>query len=178
MLPITPPPSSSGTPWPADATQPRIDLQAIIATLCELGRVERLSDLGTKGPLVASAGADSLYHCLFGRDSIRMATDLLEDFPAVAQTTLVELARMQGIVDHDKREEEPGRILHACAVVGGFAEFFRGDSDMTPSVNTEIVDSYAEGFFNRLEQPPQANQGWTATRVWRILRQRGTIALD
>jgi len=24
---------------------------------------------------------------------------------------------------------------------------------------------------NRLEQPPQPYQGWTATRVWRILRR-------
>ena len=30
---------------------------------------------------------------------------------------------------------------------------------------------------NRVEQPPQTHQGWTATRVWRILRHRGVIHL-
>jgi glycogen debranching enzyme len=84
----------------------------IEAVLCELGRVERLADLGTNGPLLASAGAESLFHCLFGRDSIRMALDLLDDFPAVARSTLVELARLQGVRDNPRAEEEPGRILH------------------------------------------------------------------
>jgi glycogen debranching enzyme len=81
-------------------------------TLCQLGQVERLSDLGQNGPLLASAGADSLFHCLFGRDAIRMAFDLLEDFPAVAEATLLTLARLQGVHHNPRAEEEPGRILH------------------------------------------------------------------
>jgi glycogen debranching enzyme len=89
-----------------------IDVRALEGTLCELGRVERLLDLGTNGPLLASAGAHSLFHCLFGRDSIRMATDLLEDFPAVAHSTLLELARLQGVEVNPRGDEEPGRILH------------------------------------------------------------------
>jgi glycogen debranching enzyme len=84
----------------------------LVRTLCELGRVEHIDELGTNGPLLASAGADSLYHCLFGRDAIRMATDLLEDFPKLARTTLVDLARLQGVEDNPAAEEEPGRILH------------------------------------------------------------------
>ena len=59
-----------------------VDGTALAHVLCELGRVSRLSDLGTEGPLMASAGAHSLFHCLFGRDAIRMAMDLLPDFPA------------------------------------------------------------------------------------------------
>src|SRR5215813_7401775 len=89
-----------------------IDVDALIQTLRELGRVERLEQLGDKGPLLASAGAESLYHCVFGRDSLRMALDLLDDFPAVAHATLVELARLQGVRDNPRGEEEPGRILH------------------------------------------------------------------
>jgi glycogen debranching enzyme len=89
-----------------------IDLDLLVSTLCELGRVERLAELGNNGPLLASAGADSLFHCLFGRDSIRMAMDLLEDFPAVARSTIVDLARLQGVADNPRAEEEPGRILH------------------------------------------------------------------
>jgi glycogen debranching enzyme len=62
------------------------------------------------------------------------------------------------------------RILRACAVTGGFPEFFRGDADGSIRVNVDTVDEVVDGVTNRLEQPPQANQGWTATRVWRILR--------
>ena len=89
-----------------------VNVDALIATLCELGRVERLEQLGSQGPLVASAGVDSLFHCLFGRDSLRMALDLLDDFPAVAHATLVELARLQGVRHNPRGEEEAGRILH------------------------------------------------------------------
>src|SRR5215218_3498545 len=89
-----------------------IRLDALESVLCDLGRVEHLAELGTNGPLVASAGEMSLFHCLFGRDSIRMATDLLDDFPNVARATLTELARLQGVETNPRSEEEPGRILH------------------------------------------------------------------
>lgn len=89
-----------------------IRLDALIGVLCELGRVERLAELGSNGPLLASAGEHSLFHCLFGRDSIRMATDLVDDFPRLVHATLIELARMQGVVDNPRGDEEPGRILH------------------------------------------------------------------
>jgi hypothetical protein len=56
--------------------------------------------------------------------------------------------------------------------VGGYPEFFRGDEDERASVNERIVDHVVDGELNRLEQPPQARQGWTATRLWRILRSR------
>jgi glycogen debranching enzyme len=92
--------------------EPRIDGRQLAALLCELGDVDRLADLGTHGPLVASGGARSLFHCLFGRDAIRMAMDLLDDFPAVARATVLELARLQGVRDQPRGEEEPGRILH------------------------------------------------------------------
>ena len=89
-----------------------IPLTPLIEVLCELGRVERLAELGSRGPLLASAGARSLFHCLFGRDAIRMAMDLLEDFPSVARATLLDLARLQGVTHNPRGEEEPGRILH------------------------------------------------------------------
>jgi hypothetical protein len=44
-------------------------------------------------------------------------------------------------------------------------------------INRETVDLVVDGLPNRLEQPPQANQGWTATRVWRILRRTGALAV-
>ena len=89
-----------------------IRLAGLADMLCELGRVEHLDELGTNGPLLASAGADSLFHCLFGRDAIRMAMDLLDDFPTVAHSTLFELARLQGVTHNPRGEEEPGRVLH------------------------------------------------------------------
>lgn len=92
--------------------EPRVDVDALAAVLCDLGGVTRLAALGTHGPLVASAGARSLFHALFGRDAIRMACDLLDDFPAVACATLLELARLQGVRVNLRADEEPGRILH------------------------------------------------------------------
>ena len=89
-----------------------IDLQDLRGVLCQLGQVERLDKLGQAGPLLASAGSDSLFHCLFGRDAIRMAFDLLDDFPDVAETTLLTLASLQGVSLEPRAEEEPGRIIH------------------------------------------------------------------
>ena len=94
------------------AAAPHVDARSLTDILCALGDVDDLRDLGTRSPLVASAGARSLFHCLFGRDSIRMAMDLLGDFPAVARATVLELARLQGVRDTVRGEEEPGRILH------------------------------------------------------------------
>jgi glycogen debranching enzyme len=70
------------------------------------------------------------------------------------------------------------RMLAGCAVVGGFPEFFRGDPDGSISVNTAVLDELVDGTLNRLEQPPQANQGWTVTRIWRILRRRGLAIVE
>jgi glycogen debranching enzyme len=97
---------------PRDADRPQIDTDLLVQMLLGLGRVERLADLGKQGPLLASAGEQSLFHCLFGRDALRMALDLLDDWPAVARTTIVELARLQGVRADPRAEEEPGRILH------------------------------------------------------------------
>ena len=89
-----------------------IDLNKLASTLCDLGEVESLRDLGARGPMRASAGKTSLFHCLFGRDFIRMALDLLEDFPEVARTTLLALAKLQGVRTSARSEEEPGRFIH------------------------------------------------------------------
>ena len=79
--------------------------------LCDLGGVRDLNELGVR-PLVASAGSDSLFNCLFGRDSIRMAIDVIDTHPAVARSTIVALAKLQGTKHNAKSEEEPGRIIH------------------------------------------------------------------
>jgi glycogen debranching enzyme len=79
--------------------------------LCDLGGVTSLSELGVR-PLVASAGKDSLFNALFGRDSIRMSFDLIDSYPAVAKSTIKALAKLQGVKVNPKSEEEPGRIIH------------------------------------------------------------------
>jgi hypothetical protein len=68
-------------------------------------------------------------------------------------------------------DELDRRTLAACAQVGGFPEFFRGEPDGQIAVNTATVDAIVDGQPNRLEQPPQADQGWTVTRIWRILHR-------
>jgi glycogen debranching enzyme len=118
------------------------DGSVLVRVLCELGRVDQLSDLGRQGPLLASAGAHSLFHCLFGRDAIRMAMDLLDDFAAVSHATLLDLARLQGVTQNPRAEEEPGRILHefrapedlhAVRLVEGGWDFpYYGAVDTTP----------------------------------------------
>jgi len=89
-----------------------VDLKELGDVLCQLGQVDRLDRLGQAGPLLASAGAGSLFHCLFGRDAIRMALDLLDDFPRVGEATLLTLAALQGVRHDPRAEEEPGRIIH------------------------------------------------------------------
>jgi glycogen debranching enzyme len=84
----------------------------VMHALCRLGHVRRLENLGAQGPLDASAGRDSAFACLFGRDSLRMALDLLDDFPAVARATIRKLTALQGVDQNSRSEEEPGRILH------------------------------------------------------------------
>src|SRR5581483_6598143 len=104
--------SVSPSPMPSSGAEPSVDVDALAAILCDLGGVPHLAALGMHGPLVASAGARSLFHTLFGRDAIRMAADLLDDFPTVAYVTLLELARLQGVRVNPRADEEPGRILH------------------------------------------------------------------
>lgn len=163
------PTSSALTP----EREPQIDPAALVRVLCKLGRLERLSELGTLGPLVASAGTDSLFHCLFGRDSLRMALDLLEDFPAVARTTIIELARLQGVVDNPRAEEEPGRILHEhrhpddpqAVRLGAVWDFpYYGAIDSTPQwIN--LLAAYCARYGDAILDEPIVDRFWRSLTV-------------
>jgi hypothetical protein len=59
--------------------------QGVERALCRLAHVRSLDRLGRRGPLDASAPGSSAFACLFGRDSLRIALDLLDDFPEVAR---------------------------------------------------------------------------------------------
>ena len=102
------PPTPDGLPPREDG----ITAQTVGRYLCRLGHVRRLEDLGKRGPLDASVGRRSRYACLFGRDALRMALDLLDDFPSVARSTILRLTQLQGVRFNPRSEEEPGRILH------------------------------------------------------------------
>ena len=69
------------------------------------------------------------------------------------------------------------RILRACAQLGRMAEFFRGDTDGRVRVNERTYELEMEGERRKVEQPPQPLQGWTTSRVFRIMRRRGLISL-
>ena len=65
------------------------------------------------------------------------------------------------------------RVLGACAAVDGFPEFLRGDTDDEIRVNTQVTEAVLDdGRKVRHEQLPQDPQGWTVTRVARILLRR------
>jgi glycogen debranching enzyme len=57
-------------------------------------------------------GDPGRFHCLFGRDSLITALQLLPARPEVARATLRALAARQGTVDDPATDEEPGKILH------------------------------------------------------------------
>jgi glycogen debranching enzyme len=175
-------------------TASTVDLGALQSVLCQLGRVDRLADLGTHGPLLASAGGHSLFHCLFGRDAIRMAMDLLEDFPAVAQATLLDLARLQGVENNPRGDEEPGRILHELRApddphairlsIAGWDFPYFGAIDTTPQWINLLAD-YCALFGPDLLDAPLTDRRWQgisirdsllAALAWMVRRMDDPIA--
>ncbi|MFZ2836614.1 MAG: amylo-alpha-1,6-glucosidase [Candidatus Saccharimonadales bacterium] len=53
-----------------------------------------------------------LYEVVFGRDSLRVAIDLISSYPELARATVLRLAELQGIETDIARDEEPGEIVH------------------------------------------------------------------
>ena len=90
--------------------------------ILRLTRSHNPEEIGSNGPAVAAlAFEDSasltpdhlkLYEVLFGRDSLRVAIDLVPSYPELARATTQTLAALQGVSYHIQREEEPGRIVH------------------------------------------------------------------
>lgn len=91
-----------------------------------LAGVDSYGAIGDLGPVVASLAIDEekaakkmadhesfhKYEALFGRDSLRVALDVLPRYPKLMKATLLALARLQGTENNLYREEEPGRIIH------------------------------------------------------------------
>ncbi len=104
-------------------TFPPLRLEHMPTSTAELSRlagVTKSSEIGRKGPVLAAMPAPGRkrdehfhrYEALFGRDSLRVALNLLERYPALARSTLIALAELQGVTIDDRSEEEPGRIVH------------------------------------------------------------------
>lgn len=92
-----------------------------VQQMLRLTRVEHTQDIGKQGPSLAAIALESsdtapthlrLYETLFGRDSLRVAIDLISSYPELARATTLELAKLQGLEDNLEREEELGRIVH------------------------------------------------------------------
>lgn len=113
---------SAVTPERNRATHPPSSLDEIL----RLTRAKHESEIGKFGPSIAALALEAialesdspppehlrLYEAIFGRDSLRVAIDLISSYPELARTTVRELARLQGLEDNIEREEEPGRIAH------------------------------------------------------------------
>lgn len=93
--------------------------------LLRLTRSNDINDIGKSGPSIASLALEHelketaktpehlrLYEVVFGRDSLRVAIDLINSYPQLARTTVLTLAELQGTSYDTSREEEPGRIVH------------------------------------------------------------------
>ncbi|MEO7904759.1 MAG: amylo-alpha-1,6-glucosidase [Candidatus Saccharimonadales bacterium] len=108
-----------------DARTP-ISAPSSLEQIIRLTRSKSAHDIGKYGPSLAAIALElddivsqgetpdylRLYEALFGRDSLRVAIDLISSYPELARATTFELAKMQGVEDHLQREEELGRIVH------------------------------------------------------------------
>lgn len=95
-----------------------------LSSLSEIYRLTAASNetgVGTNGPAIASLSSESntathnnqgLYSVIFGRDSLRVALDLVSHYPKLAKATIRKLAELQGTRYDTASEEEPGRIPH------------------------------------------------------------------
>lgn len=90
--------------------------------LQRLARVKAEGEIGAFGPSLAAIALERpddnvsaelrKYEALFGRDSLRVALDVLPIYPLLTHATIHSLASLQGTTTHAAREEEPGRIVH------------------------------------------------------------------
>lgn len=93
-----------------------------IRELQRLAQVKAEGEVGAFGPALAAIALERpgesvspelrKYEALFGRDSLRVALDVLPMYPLLMHATIHSLAALQGVTTHAAREEEPGRIIH------------------------------------------------------------------
>lgn len=103
-----------------DTTLPKLRLSSL-SEIFRLTKSSKISEIGAKGPIVAALPSESniathngqgLYNVVFGRDSLRVALDLVKRYPKLTSATIIKLAELQGTRYNNAGEEEPGRIPH------------------------------------------------------------------
>jgi glycogen debranching enzyme len=122
------------------------------------------------GPHSMPAAGLPWFMTMFGRDSILTSLQALPFAPDLAATTLKVLARWQGKVIDDFRDEDPGRILHELRY-GETAAFeeqphspYYGNADATP-LFVVLLDEYEkwsgdEAFVRRFENSARSALNW------------------
>lgn len=95
-------------------------IPSALRELIRLTGASRLEDIGDYGPALASLALEDnepnpdkrLFEVVFGRDSLQASLDLMDYFPKLAKSTIITLAKNQGLELNNTREEESGRIPH------------------------------------------------------------------
>jgi glycogen debranching enzyme len=80
-------------------------------SLCDLAALRFYPDIAQDGESLPAAGLP-WFMTLFGRDSLITSFQALPYRPNFARTTLTTLAALQGTRRDDRRDEDPGKILH------------------------------------------------------------------
>lgn len=153
-----------GVPQP---TKHPSSLEAIL----NLTGVEKTGEIGEKGPSTASRASEEgkkessqgLYDVVYGRDSLRVATDIADYYPKLLKATVTELAQWQGVENNLRSKEEPGRIVHETRSAEnpiaqritkerGWAWPYYSTVDATPMYivgMAKVVDKEGLGFLNK-----------------------------
>lgn len=103
-----------------DVNQPALrGLPSSLSQLLRMAGAERLEELGSSGPVVASKAQQheerqelKAYEVLFGRDSLIVADFLRNYYPNLFDQTMLRLAYLQGLEYDAVSEEERGKIVH------------------------------------------------------------------
>lgn len=88
--------------------------------LKRLTDAEYRHEIGEHGPSIAARATKEgkeiaelrLFEVVFGRDSLQVASNLVDRFPKLVRATVMRLAELQGVSENPQSEEEPGRIVH------------------------------------------------------------------
>jgi glycogen debranching enzyme len=97
---------------------------------------QALREVTSKSGLGVYASADRLFKgAVFGRDSLEVAEDLLYIKPRLVRQILLTMGALQGEVDNDLNEEEPGKIIHEYR---------------TPSIDGKPLNATSREIYDRL----------------------------
>lgn len=105
----SPSPDAIGTHGPSVAS---LAFEVSMKTSVEPGESPLDWENGNSIPHMPAPEHLRLYEVVFGRDSLRVAIDLISSYPELARTTVLKLAELQGIITDQAREEQPGKIVH------------------------------------------------------------------